>query len=338
MNGFVPHPAAESAGAPPLHDVPQVSTQLSWRDHLGTLRARLGFFRNTYALSPGLYAVGTPDDNAPVLVTANYKLTFDALRQELEGRAVWLLVLDTRGINVWCAAGKDLFSTKELVRRIRCTGLDRVVRHRRLILPQLAAPGVSGFAVRRATGFSVVFGPVRAADLPAFLESGEVSAAARTVSFTLRERLVLIPVELTLQAANIALVLLFGAILSGLGQGPFWDNVAARFPAFAACTLGAVIAGTVLVPVFLPWIPGRMFGLKGALVGTVLGGLLGRGMGTSALLGSTLWCAALASFLATNFTGSTPFTSPSGVEKELRRWLPLQALGAVVGALVWGFF
>lgn len=341
-------PVSEGSGspqAPAAQDVPQVSTRLSWRDFWGTLRARLGFFRNTYTVTPGLYAVGTPDAAAPVLVTANYKLTFDALRRELAGRDLWLLVLDTRGINVWCAAGKDLFSTKELVQRIRRTGLEQVVNHRTLFLPQLAAPGVSGLAVRRATGFSVTFGPVRAADVGAFLDSGQVSAQARTVTFTLGERAVLIPVELTLQGRSLAVVLGMGLVLAGLSGGAsFWVNVAERFPTFVAFTLGGVCAGAVLVPLLLPWIPGRMFGLKGLLVGGLAGaaaGLLlsaaGVGLTAGATLGGVLWCAGLASFLATNFTGSTPFTSPSGVEKELRRWLPIQALGAVAGLLLWIF-
>lgn len=346
----VPQPPLEPGvpAIPDVPDIPQVSTRLSWRDFWGTVRARLGFFRNTYAVTPGLYAVGTPDDASPVLATANYKLSFDALRRELTGRHLWLLVLDTRGINVWCAAGKDLFSTRELVQRIRRVGLEEVVSHRTVILPQLAAPGVSAFAVRRATGFTVHFGPVRAEDVPAFLDSGHVSAQGRTVTFTLGERAVLIPVELTLQARTLAAVLAMGAVLSGLTGAAelteisaFWANVAQRFPSWLGFTLGGVFAGTVVVPLLLPWLPGRMFGLKGLLAGLAAGaaaGWLCPGAGSGwAMLGGTLWCAALASFLGTNFTGSTPFTSPSGVEAELRRWLPLQALGGVTGLLLWAW-
>jgi hypothetical protein len=82
------------------------------------------------------------------------------------------LILDTKGINVWCAAGKGTFGTDELVGRILKTGLSEIVSHRKLVLPQLGAPGVSAHEVTKQTGFSVVYGPVRAKDIKAFLDSG----------------------------------------------------------------------------------------------------------------------------------------------------------------------
>jgi CO dehydrogenase/acetyl-CoA synthase gamma subunit (corrinoid Fe-S protein) len=71
------------------------------------------------------------------------------------------LILDTKGINVWCAAGKGTFGTDELVSRISKTGLSKIILHRKLVLPQLGAPGVSAHEVTKQTGFSVVYGPVR---------------------------------------------------------------------------------------------------------------------------------------------------------------------------------
>ena len=65
-----------------------------------------------FAVDPGLYALRNPGEQAPVLVTANYKMSFDRLRQALPGRDAWILVLDTNGINVWCAAGKGTFATE----------------------------------------------------------------------------------------------------------------------------------------------------------------------------------------------------------------------------------
>ena len=147
---------------------------------------------------PGLYAVGAASADSPVLVTANYKLTFDTLRRELAGVDAWVLVLDTRGVNVWCAAGKNLFSHDELALRVQRTGLERVVRHRRLILPQLAATGVSARQVKKKCGFEVVWGPVRARDIHDFLRNGmKAEQAMRRVTFTFGERLVLVPVELS---------------------------------------------------------------------------------------------------------------------------------------------
>ncbi|MBW2338423.1 MAG: acetyl-CoA synthase subunit gamma, partial [Deltaproteobacteria bacterium] len=137
----------------PCGPVPRIKTKLEGSDHLGTLIARLGIKRDQYKIAPGLYCVGNPDQDSPVLVTANYKLTFDTLRQELTYLDAWVLVLDTRGINVWCAAGKALFSTLEVVHRIKQTMLKKVVNHHQLVLPQLGATGVSAHQVKKESGF-----------------------------------------------------------------------------------------------------------------------------------------------------------------------------------------
>ena len=94
-------------------------TTVSARDVWGTLGARIGIIRRDYKVAPGFYAAGSPGPQSPVLVTANYKLSFDALRHQLLGIDAWLLVIDTRGINVWCAAGKGSFSTDEVIQSVR---------------------------------------------------------------------------------------------------------------------------------------------------------------------------------------------------------------------------
>ena len=150
----------------------------------------------SYTVDPGLYAAGNPSPESPVLVTANYKLSFDMLRRELPGIDAWILVLDTKGINVWCAAGKGTFGTGELVRRVKAVKLESVVSHRRLVLPQLGAPGIQAHVVKQESGFAVDFGPVRAADLPAYLRAGrKATPEMRAVRFGWRDRLELTPME-----------------------------------------------------------------------------------------------------------------------------------------------
>ena len=127
----------------PAGTVPKIKTQLERSDFFGTLITRLGIHRHEYKIAPGLYCAGNPGQDSPVLVTANYKLSFDTVRKELTSFDAWILVLDTRGINVWCAAGKGLFCTREVVQRVNQSKLSKVVRHKQLILPQLAATGVS---------------------------------------------------------------------------------------------------------------------------------------------------------------------------------------------------
>jgi hypothetical protein len=181
----------------PAGKIRKVKTQLELQDTLGSIRVRLGIKRDNYKISPGLYAVGNPDHKAHVLVTANYKLTFDSLRKELTGQNLWILVLDTRGINVWCAAGKGTFGTEELILRINLVQLQKIISHKTIILPQLGAPGVNAHEITKNTGFKVVYGPVRAADIPRFLNNNlKAVKEMRKVTFTLKDRLTVIPVEL----------------------------------------------------------------------------------------------------------------------------------------------
>jgi len=331
VEGFV------ASGAGP---VAQVATRLSWLDRLGTIRARSGWRRNDYRVAPGLYAVGRPDQEAPVLVSANYKLSFDALRSNLKGLDVWLLVLDTRGINVWCAAAHQTFATDESLHRLEASGLARVVAHRRLILPQLGAPGVSAGLVKRNSGFTVVWGPMRAADLPAFLREGQqVAPDMRRLTFKLWERLVLTPVEIYLIIKPAFIGLIAVLLLSGFGPwGYSWTTAWSRWLLAAPAFVAGLLAGAVLVPALLPWLPFRAFFLKGLLVGlaAAYGVLRWYGAATwPAMAGQVLLCLAISSYAAMNFTGATPFASPSGVEKEMRLAIPLQGIMLAASLVLW---
>jgi len=325
--------------------VPQVSSSWTKADYLGTFKARWGIGRMHYTVDPGLYALGRPDEKSPVLVTANYKMSFDRLRKALPGRDAWILVLDTKGINVWCAAGKGTFGTEELVSRIGSSGLERVVSHREVILPQLSAPGVAAHQVKKLSGFKAIFGPVQAEDLPAFLDSGmKATAEMRFKTFTTWERFVLIPVELVgaLKAALVIIPILL--ILSGLlGPSGFWPNVVNEGLFAVQALLTAIFAGAVLTPLLLPWLPGRAFSLKslGPAIFCALLLLLWRwagGVRSSGLLEMIGWILVIlsaAAYLAMNFTGASTYTSLSGVKKEMRWSLPFQIGGGVVGLALW---
>jgi hypothetical protein len=331
-------PGGQPGPALPPDLLVRVATSVwTLRDRLGHGRVRWGIGRKSFRVAPGLYALGTPGATAPVLVSANYRLSFDHLRRALAGRDAWLLVLDTRGINVWCAAGKGTFGSDELVSRIASVGLDRRVAHRTIVVPQLGATGIAARAVRRAAGFDVVFGPVRAADLPAFLDAGlSATPAMRRVTFTLRERLSLIPVEMVQSAVwtgpLLAALLLAGGAVPG---GFSWPALLARAPATAGASLGALLAGSALTPLLLPWIPGRAFALKGALLGALWAGVaaasLLNGEQAVPLAGWVVLLTAAAAFFAMQFTGSSVITSLSGVRREMRIALPLQIAGTALG-------
>jgi hypothetical protein len=291
----------------------------------------------SYLVPAGLYAIGAPSKNDPVVVTANYKMSYDIVRRELSGRNIWLLVLETFGINVWCAAGKGTFGTDELVRRIGATGLARVVKHRRLLLPILGAPGVAANEVARRTGFTVRYATIRAADLPAFLDNGMITTPAmRQLTFTFRERLVLVPVELVHAWKPILLTtgVLFVAAVVGTGRFQTGGGLAA-----VIAYLGAVLTGIVATPLLLPWLPTASFAVKGALAGagwTALYCLLAGGdRGAATTAAAMLALPAVSAFFALNFTGSTPFASRSGVKKEMRLTMPAMGGALLGGALIW---
>jgi acetyl-CoA decarbonylase/synthase complex subunit gamma len=299
------------------------------------VRMRLGIARTSYTTPPGLYALGRPDAESPVLVTANYRMTFDIVRSAMAGHDLWILVLDTKGINVWCAAGKGTFGTDELVGRIEATGLSDVVTHRRLILPQLGATGVRGHEVAKRSGFRVTWGPVRIHDLPAFMKSGmKATPAMRRVTFSFAERLVLTPIEIT-GSWKISLVALFLCmIVSGLGKTGFhWR--AALIDGASAFLLycAALITGAVVTPLLLPWLPGRPFSIKGAIAGIAI--ILAIHAHHPVGLHWLLLFPALASFTALNFTGATTFTSLAGVKREIRIAVPLHIVAGGAGLIAW---
>jgi hypothetical protein len=319
------------AGRPPERalQVRQAASVITPANRWDHLLARWGVDRMGHRVEPGLYALGQPTPDSPVFVTANYTLSFDALRSALVGFDGYILVLDTQGVNVWCAAGKGTFGTDELVRRIEVTSLHEVVKHRELILPQLGAPGVAAHEVRKRSRFKVEYGPVRAADLPGYLKTRQATPEMRRVRFPLRDRLLLIPVELV----HVLLPMLIAAVVLFFVGGP----------QAAAAVVAAALAGVALFPILLPWLPTPNFSTKGF----ILGGLVALPFAGATFLNSLsiaswpqagsalvylLAMPAGTAYLALNFTGSTTFTSKSGVRREIFTYIPMMAwmLGAAV--------
>ena len=322
--------------------VPIIKPVLDKTDYFSSFYVRCGILRHDYTVSPGLYGIGNPDKDSEVLVTANFKLTFDHLRKNLSGIDAWILVLDTRGINVWCAAGKGTFSTRELVNKIKDSCLEKTVAHRQVIVPQLGATGVSAKKVQRQSGFRVIFGPVRAKDIPAFLENNnQKDSRMKQVTFDLYDRSILTPVELqmALKPALIAMLVLF--FFSGLGPGIFsFSSAWQRGLVSIVALLTGIFSGALVTPVLLPFIPFRQFALKGMMTGSVLAVVLMVSVssavpGMAGFLAIFLFSVTVSSYLAMNFTGATPFTSPSGVEREMKRFIPVQACGLLVSTGCW---
>jgi len=329
----------------PIGEIPVIKTSLLLSDKIGSWKARWNIGRMKHRVEPGLYAVGKPDNKSPVFVSANYKMSFDCLRSQLAWTGSWILVLDTRGINVWCAAGKGTFGTEEIINRVFQTRLGEVVSHRRLILPQLGAPGVAAHKVKEKSGFRVIYGPVRSKDIRTFMESGmKATPEMRRVHFNFRDRIVLIPNDFMSSLKYALLISVILALLSGLGTDFYSLKKLLSFGIVnAAMFLILFTAATILPQALLPWLPGRSFSAKGAWAGIILSAFAwwfmleipNDYMGLFSMIAWSLIIIAISSFIAMNYTGSSTYTSLSGVKKEMKVAVPLQISSAVLGLGFW---
>ncbi len=252
-----------------------------------------------HSTKPGLRRIGNPGRDAPVLVTGNFTLTVRRLERALRGRDVWLLVANSRGINVWCAAGGGHFTHHDVIAAVRASRLADRVDHRRLVLPQLAATGVEPRLIQDATGFEGTWGPARLESLPEFLDRHcKVKKSQRRMTFPPRDRAEMA----TMWGAPIAGI---AALVSALVFGG---------------AVAAVAAAAVLLAVFglffaVPWVPitgpRRWLTFSGAAVLAVAAGLallyaIGRDA-NGPLIGIAITQVATIALLSVNMSGSTPF-------------------------------
>ena len=312
--------------------IPVITNKLSFKDKWGHFKCRISKFRDNYKVYPGVYAVGEPDKNSDVFVSANYKLSFDVLRKHLKGLNCWILVLDTKGINVWCAAGKETFGTEELINRITITKLDKIVDHKKIIVPQLGAPGIAAHEVAKATGFKVIYGPVRAEDIKSYINNNYVAdKEMRTVKFPFKDRAVLVPKDVIFYSKYFLTIGLFVLFLFGLqSDGILFRPIISQGLPVVISGFIALLIGTAAVPLFLPTIPFNSFALKGALAGLIMPIIvtfLSNGINVFYNVYILIICwillPAISSFLALQFTGTSTYTNPSGVRKELKIALPI---------------
>jgi NAD-dependent dihydropyrimidine dehydrogenase PreA subunit len=124
-----------------------------------------------YPCKTGLIKIGSPGKDSPVFVTCNYHLTVERVKRALKGRDAYLLVANSRGVNVWCGATGGHFTNHDIISVLKTSGIEDLVTHRYVILPQLAATGIESKAIQLKTGWRTVWGPVYAKNIPAFLDS-----------------------------------------------------------------------------------------------------------------------------------------------------------------------
>lgn len=320
----------------------QLTSSLTLADRFAAVMCRISnSFRMSYRARPGLYALGSPDKDSPVLVTANYKLSLNILRSSMKDRNAWILVVDTNGINVWCAAGKGTFCTKEILKQINLSNLSSRITHRQLILPQLGASGVNAARLYKESGFTSKFGPVRASDITDYLDSGySATPGMRRVRFNFTDRAKLVPMEAIPALKIVALFSLVIAVLFGISpEGIMFRQAITGATPLVLAGLTGVFTGSILTPLFLPMVPFRAFTIKGFISGS-LGAIALVSFGDVyrnnpfLLLLCLIAVPLFSSYLSFLFTGSTTFTSPSGVKKELRTAWPLYLTGAGISTIL----
>ncbi len=130
------------------------------------------FFRHyDFPYECGLNKIGNPGENSPVILSGNYSYTVKLLRSTLRGIDCYLLVADSSGSNVWCAAGMNEFSEYDIIDAINVADLANLVNHRRIISPPYAAPGIDVRHVVKETGFRITWGPAHLKDIPEYIKN-----------------------------------------------------------------------------------------------------------------------------------------------------------------------
>jgi ubiquinone/menaquinone biosynthesis C-methylase UbiE len=315
---------ADPAGRTPPGTEPPVAGHLRHRITLRTILVDLWalFFRiiPPYPkVRPGLYAVGNPTPDSPVLVTGNFDLTVRRLVQSIDGRLdAWVLVADSSGINVWCAAGGGYFTADKVIAAVRSSDVEKVVNHHALILPQLCANGVDGWRIRKETGWGVHWGPVRAADIPAYLAANRKKTdAMRRVRFPLKDRLEMVSVTVGFYG----LLILVPVFL-------FWRSLLLPI---AASLLGL----SYFYAVMHPWLAGRDGLQKSipliliALAGLATYQMLGNAMPAPQIFHWAVGVTGLAFFTAAELQGMSPL-----MRGEQANW----SREAVVGLALFGIY
>ncbi|MCK9375393.1 MAG: acetyl-CoA decarbonylase/synthase complex subunit gamma [Syntrophobacterales bacterium] len=123
-------------------------------------------------ISPGIYEIGTPDENSPVAITTNFALTYFIVSGEIEGSKVstWLLIQDTEGLSVMTAWAAGKFSGDSVAHFVKKCGIADKVKTRTLIIPGYAA-GISGDLEEELPDWKVTIGPREASHIPALLKT-----------------------------------------------------------------------------------------------------------------------------------------------------------------------
>jgi acetyl-CoA decarbonylase/synthase complex subunit gamma len=140
------------------------------------LLARMNIYtdpRKPLAVEEGIYEIGKPDENSPVLLTCNFSLTYFLVSTEIENSRVpsWLLVKDTEGLSVMTAWAGGKFTADVIAPFVKKCGIENKVKHRKLIIPGYLAPESGALEEELGGEWEILVGPREAAYIPAYLRN-----------------------------------------------------------------------------------------------------------------------------------------------------------------------
>ena len=271
-------------------------------------------------VSPGLYRIGEPDQNSPLFVTGNYVLTVRKVQRAIEGKLdAWLLVVDSAGINVWCAAGAGFLTAEKVISSLKANRVGEYVDHERIVLPQLSANGVDGWQIRKDTGWEVLWGPILAEDIAAFVENDyKKTEKMRTVKFPLKDRLEMVSGTFGLYG----LLLLVPIAI-------FWRHL--FWPVLMSLT-----GLSYFYAIALPWIPGKDGLWKSipltllSVLGLILFTTIFDPVSTQTFFNRAVGLVALAIFVSGEFQGMSPL-----MRGEQSNWIPEVLIMSLIGLVYW---
>lgn len=122
-------------------------------------------------VTQGIYEIGAPNENSPLLITTNFSLTYFIVSGEIEGSRVpsWLLIMDTEGLSVMTAWAAGKFSGDAVASFVKKSGIADKIAHKKIIIPGYAA-SISGDMEEDLPGWEVIIGPRDASLIPKFLK------------------------------------------------------------------------------------------------------------------------------------------------------------------------
>ena len=314
----------------PKETPPPTPYRLTWVDYLKALVSWLNAFKRTYAVRPGLYYTGEAyDAERPLLVTSNYALTVFLVVRRLKGQSVRLLVVDTDGINVWCAAGKGVFSNKAIMEQVNRYDRDILGSGKwlKLIVPKFGFSGVDLRSLRDER-IRPIIGPLYAKDLASYLADTPLrDRETERVHFGIQSRLFTwLPGLVQTMSYSLALILVFLFVGVTLGRATPWGLV----------TITVVVA--TIYPLFFPWLPGRGFAAKGLSLAVVFSLFLVVFQATDVITTASFVMGVFFTFGAAilfglSYSGNSAVSNYVRVRKEIARFLPLN-LALFVTSLV----